>query len=147
MELTSTNHAYGQSAYHFVFVPKYRAPVFKDSDIKATCEYIIRKTALEHKFKIHALEIEHDHVHLFVNIPHTYSVSYAIQLLKGTSSRFIRQQCPRLSRYKHLWSAGKFYRSVGNVTGDVIEHYIKESQGKPKFKFTRAYAESRQLMS
>ncbi len=146
MELTSNGHAYGQSAYHFVFVPKYRVPVFRDPDIKGACEHIIRRIALEHKFKIHALQIEHDHVYLFVNIPHTYSVSYAIQLLKGTSSRFIRQQCPRLMHYKHFWSCGKFYRSVGNVTGDVIKHYIIESQGKSKFRFTRAYA-SRQLPS
>jgi len=31
-----------------------------------------------------------------------------------------------------LWSSGKFFRSVGNVTADTIKHYMKESQGKPK---------------
>jgi len=31
-----------------------------------------------------------------------------------------------------LWSSGKFFRSVGNVTADTIKHYIEESQGKPK---------------
>jgi len=31
-----------------------------------------------------------------------------------------------------LWSSGKFFRSVGNVTADTIQHYIKESQGKTK---------------
>ncbi|MFQ6128849.1 MAG: transposase, partial [Thermoplasmata archaeon] len=29
----------------------------------------------------------------------------------------------------HLWSRGKFFRSVGSVTADVIEHYILESRG------------------
>jgi len=31
-----------------------------------------------------------------------------------------------------LWSKGKFFRSVGNVTADTIKHYIRESQKKPK---------------
>jgi putative transposase len=31
----------------------------------------------------------------------------------------------------NLRSAGKFYRSVGNVTADTIKHYINESQHKP----------------
>ena len=31
-----------------------------------------------------------------------------------------------------LWSSGKFYRSIGNVTADTIRHYINDSQGKPK---------------
>ncbi len=29
----------------------------------------------------------------------------------------------------HLWSRGKFFRSVGAVTDEVIEHYILESRG------------------
>jgi len=28
-----------------------------------------------------------------------------------------------------LWSEGKFYRSVGNTTADVVKHYIACSQG------------------
>ncbi|ODS42994.1 MAG: hypothetical protein MSIBF_07025 [Candidatus Altiarchaeales archaeon IMC4] len=27
----------------------------------------------------------------------------------------------------HLWSKGKFYRSVGNVTADTVKHYIAQS--------------------
>ncbi len=40
---------------------------------------------------------------------------------------------PELSAYgSKLWSAGKFFRSVGSVTADTVEYYIKESQGKQK---------------
>ncbi|KUG17970.1 mobile element protein [hydrocarbon metagenome] len=35
----------------------------------------------------------------------------------------------------NLWSGGKFFRSVGNVTADTTKHYIKESQGKQKAEF------------
>jgi hypothetical protein len=34
-----------------------------------------------------------------------------------------------------LLSSGKFYRSIGNVTADIIKKYINDSQGKPKKKF------------
>jgi 5-methylcytosine-specific restriction enzyme subunit McrC len=42
-----------------------------------------------------------------------------------------------------LWSSGKFFRSVGNVTADTIKHYIKESQEKPKAKLQSCLLENR----
>ena len=40
---------------------------------------------------------------------------------------------PELKTYgDKLWSAGKFFRSVGSVTAETVEYYIKESQGKQK---------------
>jgi putative transposase len=63
------------------------------------------------------------------------SLSEVIRYLKGGSSYRLFKLHPELKkRYwgGSLWSSGKFYRSVGNVTADTIKHYIKESQKKPK---------------
>jgi len=71
-------------------------------------------------------------VHLFVDFPPAYSVSKVVQLFKGFSAYKILQKNPSIRgtflRKNHFWSAGKFYRSVGNVTADTIQHYIEQSQ-------------------
>ena len=82
----------------------------------------------------------HDHVHLFVDFNPKYSVSKVVQLFKGYSAYCVFKSFPRLKKqwYKrgHFWSAGKFYRSVGNVTADTIQNYIEQSQGSWDFKDT-----------
>ena len=81
------------------------------------------------------MEIVDDHVHLFLEFRPSYSLSRVVQFLKGGSSYRMFKLHPELKkRYwgGSLWSSGKFFRSVGNVTADTIQHYIKESQGKPK---------------
>lgn len=90
---------------------------------------------MEKGYKIHAMEIVDDHVHLFLEFHPSASLSEVIQYLKGGSSYRLFKLHPELrKRYwgGSLWSSGKFYRSVGNVTADTIKHYIKESQRKPK---------------
>ena len=90
---------------------------------------------LEQGYKIHAMEIVADHVHLFLEFHPSTSLSKVLQYLKGGSSHRLFKLHPELKkRYwgGSLWSSGKFFRSVGNVTADTIEHYIKESQGNRK---------------
>ena len=90
---------------------------------------------MEQGYKIHAIEIAEDHVHLFIEFHPTIPLSKVVQYLKGGSSYRLFKLHPELrKRYwdGNLWSSGKFFRSVGNVTADTIKHYIKESQGKPK---------------
>ena len=71
-----------------------------------------------------------DHVHCFVEVPPTMSVSKALNLLKGYSSYKLFQKHRWLRAYfrkGHLWSPGKFFRSVGNVTAEAIKNYIAQS--------------------
>lgn len=94
-------------------------------------EVAIRRVAARHAIEIIELRVLDDHVHCFVHIPPTISVSSCIQLLKGGSSHLIRTwNSSWMKQYKALWSRGYFYRSVGAVTGAVVENYIKNSQGK-----------------
>jgi putative transposase len=88
---------------------------------------------MEQGYKIHAMEIVEDHVHLFLEFHPSISLSRVVQYLKGSSSYRLFRLHPELKkRYwgGNLWSSGKFFRSVGNATADTIAHYIRESQGK-----------------
>src|SRR5665647_3110981 len=69
-----------------------------------------------------------NHVHLFLEFHPSTSLSEVVQYLKGGSSyRLFKLHDELRTRYwgGSLWSSGKFYRSVGNVTADTIKHYIK----------------------
>lgn len=50
-------------------------------------------------WKIEELNIQIDHVHLLIQLKPTISVSKAVQLLKGGSSRVIRQEYPELEEF------------------------------------------------
>jgi putative transposase len=138
LELNSFSHGYGQITYHIVLVPKYRYKLFYNKQIKKDCESIFNNICTEQGYRIHAMEVVEDHVHLFLEFQPNNSLSEVVQYLKGGSSYRIFKLHPEIKkRYwgGSLWSSGKFYRSVGNVTADTIKHYIKESQGKPKVEF------------
>ena len=132
MELESSQHGYGRNTHHLVFVPKCRYKYFSYPGIKKLCEQSFYEIASKYNFKIHALEIQPDHVHLFVGFSPTYSISRVVQLFKGISTYKLLHTFPyirkTLLRRNHFWSAGKFYRSVGNVTAETIQHYIEQSQ-------------------
>ncbi|MGF3584636.1 MAG: IS200/IS605 family transposase [Thermoplasmatota archaeon] len=70
-----------------------------------------------------------DHIHTVAEIPPTMSVSKALQLLKGASSREIFKRKPHFKcRYPkgHLWSPGKFYRTVGDADADTVIQYVRD---------------------
>ena len=131
MNLKSFKHAFGQNAFHFVRKPKYAKDPMKFYGVRMDCEIFIKEVAERHGFQIYELHIAVDHVHLFVEMPTTMSVSKALQLFKGYSSFKLLQKHPWLRnhlRKGHFWSPGKFFRSVGNTTSEAVKHYIASSQ-------------------
>ena len=130
LNLKAKSHSVGQNVYHMVFKPKYNRPLFKNFHFRKVCEGSLRLVAHKYGFVIHELKVMPDHVHLFVELPPTVTVSKAFQLFKGISSRVLRRNFSYLKENsEHLWSPGKFYRSVGNVSAEVISNYIRYSQG------------------
>ncbi|MAE42990.1 IS200/IS605 family transposase [Candidatus Woesearchaeota archaeon] len=120
----------GQNAYHFVWKPKYARNPFRFETVRKHCDQFLREIAERWNMEVYELQIESDHVHMFVEIGPIMSVSKALQLLKGGSSYKLFRQHPWLRKHfrkGHFWSPGKFFRSVGNVTTEVIQSYINNS--------------------
>lgn len=131
MSMRSFSHGYGESNYHIVLVPKYRRRIFKDVHIARACRLVFEEIADQHGYNILALEVMEDHVHLFLEMHPTHSLSRTFQLFKGISARKLFWRFPSLKKKLwggHLWTKGKFFRSVGQVTADIVEFYITESQ-------------------
>jgi len=131
IDLISSSHSVGQNLYHLEWCPKYRYKMFMKEENKKLCEDILEKVAKRHKMKIEELSVMPDHIHAVVEIPPTMSVSQALHLLKGASSRELFKQKPNFrKRYPrgHFWSPGKFYRSIGDADTETIIQYVKDQR-------------------
>ncbi|MDE1850429.1 MAG: IS200/IS605 family transposase [Candidatus Micrarchaeota archaeon] len=128
----------GLSQYHLQWCPKYRYNAMRSAHVK---EFLIQKfyeIADKYGMVVHNVSVEDDHVHLFVSIPITMSLSNAIRLLKGISAHEIFKQFEGFrKRYwgGHFWSRGCFFRSISNVTSGAIDNYIKN---QTNYRFARA---------
>ena len=137
MEIKHNNHSVGQNSYHLVWKPKWSKNPMKFLPVQNVCEASIKNVAKRYGMQIFELEVMPDHIHLFVDIPSTMSISKALQLLKGFSAKKIFEHHPWLRRHfrtGHFWSPGKFFRSVGNVSAEAIKNYIAGSNRASKFQ-------------
>ena len=130
MDLEHHSHGYGQCAYHIVLVPRYRHKIFLDTSLQKRCAELLREISEAEGFRVHELQVAPDHVHVFLGLRPTDSVSFAIRELKCNSARALFREYPQLRKKfwsGHLWSEGKSYRSIGQVTTETIQHYIARS--------------------
>ena len=133
VSFVSKNHSVGINAFHFEWCPKYRFAVLSGGIIRKVLTESLTETANLYGIQILALEVAADHLHIFVNLPPQLSVSKALQLFKGRSSKDIFNKCPSfrdLYHKHHFWSRGKFYRSVSNIRSDMVYNYITGHKNK-----------------
>ncbi len=117
-----------QTAYHIVWIPKYRRKVLVD-DVQEFTIKTLNEIAEDKGFEILALEVCPDHIHLFVSIPPAVAVSQAVKYFKGISARKILIQYPQIRPHKEsLWSPSYYVGTAGHVSADTIKHYIEFSQ-------------------
>lgn len=115
---------------HIVWCPKYRRNVLVDSVVQRL-EELLREKASEYDFKIHALEIMPDHVHLFLEHNPTRCVTEIVNRLKGYTSRTLRAEFASLkSRLPTLWSRSYYAGSIGHVSETTVQKYIESQKGK-----------------
>jgi putative transposase len=80
------------------------------------------------RWQIEELSVQKDHVHLLVQLPPKEAVAHAVQLMKGGTSKVIRDEYPELEEFlwgDSLWADGYFAESVGRVTESRIRAYIQ----------------------
>jgi putative transposase len=70
--------------------------------------------------------IQSDHVHLFVRTNPSPLPSDVPRLIKGRSSRLLRQEFTHLRNLPALWSPSYFLSTAGNVSSETIQRYIQQ---------------------
>ena len=138
MVLQRTSHAVYDTKYHLVWAPKYRKWILR-GDIKERVKSVFEEIARNHEFAIDTLEMDKDHVHIFLSFPPRYSISRVVGMLKSISAKVIFKEHPEVKEELwggDFWEDGYFVRTVGDkVTAEVIRKYItyhREHEKNPK---------------
>jgi putative transposase len=114
--------------YHVVWCPKYRRKVLIEQ-IAKRLEQIIREVCKEHQAEVLSVEIMPDHVHLLVEVDPQFGIHRLVKLVKGRSSRYLRQEYPSLTtRMPTLWTNSYFVSTVGGAPLSVIKQYIEKQK-------------------
>ena len=124
MEKSQQNNSICQLAYHIVWCTKFRHPVLKEKE-SVVLKLILNETAIAYGWKMGALEIMPDHVHVLIEAPHT---------LKSISAVRLFYAFPNLKEKKFwgtgLWNRGTFYGTVGSTSEENIKNYIEQQKSK-----------------
>ncbi|AVQ34369.1 IS200/IS605 family transposase [Staphylococcus muscae] len=114
--------------FHLVWITKYRKSIF---DTKEKCEAMkgfLITIAKEHDITIQEMEVMPDHVHMLISFHPKHAPSSIVKTLKGKSARLWFKQYPKTKASLwggHLWSPSYFMSTLGNMSKNTVENYIK----------------------
>jgi putative transposase len=114
--------------YHVVWCPKYRRKVLI-GPIETRLKQIIHEVCAEHQAEIEELEVLPDYVHLLLSVDPQFGIHRLMKLVKGRSSRFLRQEFPVLKRkLPTLWTNSYFVGTTGGAPLALIKQYIEQQK-------------------
>ena len=126
-----SSHATYNLTWHCVWITKYRRKGINEA-MQKRLETIIRWVCKEEYVTVIALWFEEDHVHCMLSFPITAYIPDIFKLLKGRTSKVIREEFKEhLKQYyrwrwsKHLWAVGYFFCSVWKVDEDIVKRYVE----------------------
>ena len=114
--------------YHIIFVCKYRKRILEP--IKEDLKQIIHDIEKESDFEILEMETDKDHIHLLVKSEPKVSILAIVRKLKQETTYRLWQTkesyLKKLFWKNHtLWTDGYFASSIGNVSRETAEAYIR----------------------
>jgi putative transposase len=114
--------------YHVVWCPKYRRKLLV-GPIETRLKEIVMQACSEHQAEVEELEVMPDHVHLLVNVDPQFGIHRLMKLIKGRSSRCLRQEFPELKRkLPTLWTNSYFVSTTGGAPLSIIKQYIEQQK-------------------
>jgi len=126
------SHRYESILIHCVFSTKDRQPSIPANLQKKLWPYI-GGIARTNKFRALAVGGMIDHVHALISIPATLSVSKAMQLIKGGSSKWINDHL-RARSFAWQDSYGAFSIGVSQID-DTVRYINMQEEHQAKFSF------------
>ena len=127
-EYKHSSHLVYSCQYHIVFCPKYRRKVLTEEIAKRAKE-LFTQIAEENDFDILDMEIMPDHVHILVDCSPKFGVEHVVKLLKGKSSRILRDEFPELDMDKVIRMC--LIHDLGEAfTGDIPAFDKKEEDSQ-----------------
>lgn len=125
-------HSFVSCLIHCVWSTKNREPCLIP-DLRERLWPYLGGIAKQNQMKTLAIGGAADHVHILLSLPATLSVAKAVQLLKGNSSKWIRETFPKMRSFAWQEGYGAFSVGISGVDATVIyinnqtEHHRKRS--------------------
>ena len=127
----SDSHCKYLIQYHIIWCPKFRFSVLQ-GNVDATLKQIMQKICDDYGYKIKALEVMPDHIHVFIDVSQTVAPCDVVRTLKSISAIELLKAYPKLkqfyARYGVLWSKGYFVSTVGHISEATVIKYIEEQK-------------------
>ena len=128
MKYETRNHSKFLLMYHIIFVCKYRKTILEP--ISEELKQIISDISKESNFEILEMETDKDYIHFLIKSEPKVSVLSIVRKLKQESTnRLWKIQKEYMEKYywgeKTLWSDGYFASTIGNVSKEAEEYYIR----------------------
>lgn len=134
-------HSFNSCLMHGVFSTKARRP-WLTPQIRDRLWPYLGGIARENAMKALAIGGVADHVHLLLSLPTTLSIAKAMQLLKGNSSKWLRETFPELRQQGFAWQEGFGSFSIG-VSG--VEDTIRYIQTQEDHHRQRSFREELEI--
>src|SRR6266436_3424909 len=115
-------HSFTSCLVHCVWSTKNREPSLS-LDLRSRLWLYLGGIAKQNQMKMLAIGGVADHVHVLLSLPAALSVAKAMQLLKGNSSKWIRETFPKMHSF--AWQEGYGAFSVGVSGVDATVAYIR----------------------
>ena len=128
MNYKSNHNIMYSCKYHVVWCPKYRRSVLVNG-IDHRLKELIINTCNRLRIDVIEMEIMPDHVHLLMEVDPQFGVNNAVKLIKGHTSKVLREEYPHLkTKMSTLWTNSYFVSTVGGAPLSVIKQYIENQK-------------------
>ena len=115
--------------FHLIWVTKYRQEIFTTPELVKEMKGILSREASLIDVIIEEMEVMPDHVHLLISFKPKYRPTDVVKSFKGHSAKIFFKNHPDIKESKlwggHLWSHSYFMSTLGNMSRDVVENYIR----------------------
>lgn len=111
-------HSYVSLMVHYVFSTKNRQKIITP-DLEERLWPYMGGIARENKMKALAIGGIEDHAHVFLSLPSTLSISKAIQLIKGGSSKWVSETFLTHREFEWREGYGAFSVSISHVDDTI----------------------------
>ena len=130
MKYQKSSHVTYDVRYHLVWITKYRKPALS-LPMQERLKEILSQTCEKIGVVILTLWFEEDHVHMYVRLPITKSITSVVWYIKWKSSYIMRKEFYKeLKRIywwvESLWAVWFFISSVWEINGEIIAKYVEQ---------------------
>jgi putative transposase len=127
-DIKSNNNIAYSCKYHVVWCPKYRRSVLV-GEVEQRLKELLLASIEAYRCTLIEMEIMPDHVHLLLEVEPQFGIHRLVKLLKGRTSRLLRQEFSSLKRrLPTLWTNSYFVATVGGTPLAAIKQYIENQK-------------------